>query len=214
MRPALASLPRLHLITDDAVLRMPGFPDTARSILLAHGAEVALHLRGHGLAGGELYRLAEALGTAARESGACLLVNDRVDLALAAGADGVQLGRRSLPIAAARRLLGAARRIGFSAHGAEELRHAEAAGADHLIFGTVYPSATHPGEATAGLEGLRRMTAATILPLIAIGGMTTARVGEVRAAGAHGIAVLGGVWHADRPEAAANAFHLKIEEEW
>jgi thiamine-phosphate pyrophosphorylase len=207
-------LPRLHLVTDDVVLRAPAFPEAARSILAAHGAAVALHLRGHGLGGGELFRLAALLAPVAAEAGALLLVNDRTDLALAAGAGGVQLGRRSLPLAAARRLLGAERRLGYSAHSVEEVRRAEAAGADYLIFGTIFPSATHPGEATAGVEGLRRAAHATTLPLLAIGGLTPARMGEVRAAGAYGVAVLGGVWHAKRPEAAADAFQLKIEEEW
>jgi thiamine-phosphate pyrophosphorylase len=195
------------------VLRAPGFPEAARSILAAHGAAVALHLRGHGLAGGELYRLAEEIAPATA-AGGLLLVNDRVDLALAAGAGGAQLGRRSIPIEMARRILGPERWLGYSAHGAEEARRVEVEGADFIVFGTIFPSATHPGEPTAGVEGLRRTASHVTLPLIAIGGMTPDRVGEVRAAGGHGIAVLGGVWHADRPEDAAAAFHLKIEEEW
>ncbi|MDT8342467.1 MAG: thiamine phosphate synthase, partial [Longimicrobiales bacterium] len=90
-------VPPLHLVTDDAVLARPGFRGAAEAALEAGGARVALHLRGPGTNGGPLYRLAVALVPAARAAGALLLVNDRVDVAACAGADGVQLGRRSLP---------------------------------------------------------------------------------------------------------------------
>lgn len=218
MRPdTWSSLPRLHLITSAPVLRGPGFRDTAADILTSYGAAVVLHLRGHGLTGAELYDLAVALAPVANESGALLLVNDRLDVALAAGAVagqaiGIQLGRRSLPLPAARRLLGPGRWLGYSAHSAPEILQAEADGADFILFGTIFPSATHPGEPTAGVEGLREMAHITTLPLIAIGGMTPARVGAVRAAGAHGIAVLGGVWWAGEPQRAVGEYLTAIEE--
>lgn len=209
-----SALPRLHLITSDPVLRAPDFAGIAASILETYGAAVALHLRGHGLTGAELFRLAEALAPTAAASGALLLVNDRIDVALAAGTGGVQLGRRSLPLRVARGLLGPGRWLGYSAHDAAEVREAAAAGADYVLFGTIFPSATHPGEPTAGVEGLREMAHITTLPLIAIGGMTPARVGAVRGAGAHGIAVLGGVWQAEEPQRAVGAFLTAIEEVW
>lgn len=211
---ALNRLPRLHLVTDATVLRAPGFLGRARSIVSALGAGVALHLRGHGVSGGDLFRLAEALAADARASGALLLVNDRLDVALAAGAGGVHLGRRSLAPAVARRFVGEGARIGYSAHSAAEVEQAAGEGADYAFFGTVYPSASHPGEATAGVEGVRAAARVATVPVIAIGGITPPRIAEVRDGGAYGVAVLGGVWHADRPELAAGRFHETIEEVW
>ncbi|HUH12715.1 MAG TPA: thiamine phosphate synthase, partial [Longimicrobiales bacterium] len=96
---APAPLPRLHLVTNDAVLAARAFPERARAVLARLGARVALHLRGHRAAGRTLFDLAASLAGAARESGALLFVNDRLDIALAAGAAGAQLGRRSLSLA-------------------------------------------------------------------------------------------------------------------
>lgn len=211
-RPSRPALPRLHLVTDDDVLRRPDFSATARSILARHGSAVALHLRGHGLGGGELYRLGSELVPVADETGAILLVNDRVDVALALGAAGAQLGRRSIPLAAARGLLGPERWLGYSAHDPAELPSAAAGGADYIVYGTIFPSATHPGEATAGVEGVREAASRATVPIIAIGGMTPERVPEVRAAGAYGVAVLGGVWSATRPLDAVGAFLTVLEE--
>lgn len=204
-------LPRLHLITDDRVLRAPDFLEAARAIIAEYGGEVALHLRGHGLSGGELFRLAATLAPIAAKAGAALLINDRIDLALAVPGAGVQLGRRSLMVSSARQLLGANRWIGYSAHNVTEVQRATAAGADHILLGTIYASATHPGEAPAGVEVLRGAARVATRPLIAIGGVTPARVAEVRAAGAYGVAVLGGIWHADRPLAAVGAYYREIE---
>lgn len=212
LRPTRPALPRLHLVTDDDVLRRPDFRETAQSILARHGAAVALHLRGHGLSGAELYRLGCALIPIASDAGALLLVNDRIDLALALGAAGAQLGRRSIPLAAARGLLGTDRWLGYSAHDPAELAPATGDGADYIVYGTIFPSATHPGEATAGVEGVREAASRATLPIIVIGGMTPERVPLVQAAGAYGVAVLGGVWSAVDPLDAVGAFLTVLEE--
>lgn len=206
-------LPRLHLVTDDAVLRADDFAQRAQSVLAAHGERVAIQLRGHRLTGSALYTLAVDLAFAADAAGAPLLVNDRVDVALAAGADGVQLGRRSLPIAAARDLLGIDAWIGYSAHGGQEAARADAAGADFLLIGMIYPSASHPERRAGGVERIRRAVAATESPVLAIGGMTPERTREVRMAGAYGIAVLTGVWHAEDPAAAAARYLEMLDAE-
>jgi thiamine-phosphate diphosphorylase len=208
----MPNLPRLHLVTDDGVLEVPDFVAWAGRILAAHGPAIALHLRGRDRPGGELLRLAEALAPVAEESGALLLVNDRVDVALAAGAGGVQLGARSIPVGAARRLLGDGAWIGYSAHGAAEAANVVADGADYVIFGTVFPSASHPGGATSGVEGLRDAIEAAGAPVVAIGGITPERVAAVRATGAHGVAVLGGVWRAERPVDAVARYLVAIGE--
>lgn len=196
-RSSPSMIPRLHLVTDDAVLRGAGFAERARAVLEAHGPAVALHLRGHGLPAAELWALTSALAPVATATGSILLVNDRVDVAMAAGCAGVQLGRRSLPVGAARRLLGAEAVIGYSAHGVEEAVAAVEVGADYILAGTVYASSSHPGEAPAGVGWLGAVAREVALPVIAIGGISPARVGEVVRAGAHGAAVLSGVWAAD-----------------
>jgi thiamine-phosphate diphosphorylase len=197
------ALPRLHLVTDDDVLAAPSFPELAEAVLAACGPGAALHLRGHGTAARTLLALGEGLEAAALRTGAWLIVNDRVDIAMAVRATGVQLGARSLPIRDARALLGAGARIGFSAHSAEEALDAAADGADHVLMGTTYASASHPGEAVAGVDALAECVRRAGVPVIAIGGITEARLAEVAATGAHGIAVLGAVWHAPDPAASA-----------
>lgn len=201
-----AWLPRLHLVTDDAVLRAPGFEDRAERVLAAHAGAVALHLRGHGLGGGELHRLAVRLGRAAAAWGAPLVVNDRLDVALAAGIRAVQLGRRSVPVDVARRLLGAGARIGYSAHAPGEAAEAAGAGADFVLVGAVYPTASHPGEPGRGVGVVAGAAAVAGVPVIAIGGITPARVGAALAAGAYGVAVVGGVWRAADPAEAARGY--------
>ncbi|HEX7089626.1 MAG TPA: thiamine phosphate synthase [Longimicrobiales bacterium] len=199
-------LARLHLVTNDAVLRAADFGVRAQAVLAAHGPAIALHVRGHGLAAAELFAIVEDLAFAGDAAGAEILVNDRVDVALAAGTDGVQLGRRSLPVAAARDLLGADAWIGYSAHEAGEAAQAAADGADFILIGTVYETASHPGRAPAGTALVRATVAAVApagVPVLAIGGVTPERVHELIEAGAYGVAALGGVWHTADPVAAA-----------
>jgi thiamine-phosphate diphosphorylase len=198
-------LPRLHLITDDAVLGDVGFEAMARAVLEAHGIDVALHLRGHGTGGGRLYGLARALGPVARETGARLVVNDRVDVALAAGC-GVQLGRRSIPVPTARQLLRPGGVLGYSAHERAEAMAAAESGADFIVLGTIWPSASHPGEPGRGAGLISDVAGVVVVPVVAIGGVAPSRVREALAAGAHGVAVLSGVWASPDPVAAVAGY--------
>lgn len=193
-------------MTDGAVLGDGDFLARARDLLAAHGAAVALHLRGHGVAGGMLYRLARELMPVAASAGASLFINDRVDIALAVAPTGVVLGRRSIPLECARRLLGSRTRLGYSAHAAEEAASAGEGGADFVVFGHVYATASHPGRRPAGVSRLRDAVAAATVPVVAIGGVTPARVRAVLAAGAHAVAVLSGVWQDPDPVAAAGRY--------
>lgn len=202
-------LPALHLVTDDGVLAAPRFAETARTLLEAGGPAVALHVRGHGTPVRVLHGLTEALAPAARESGALLLVNDRVDVALAAGADGVQLGRRSIPLRDGRALLGAEAVLGYSAHAGEEARSAVEAGADFVVLGSVFETPSHPGAPGAGLGLLGEPVGA---PRIAIGGIGPERVAEVLTAGAQGVAVLSGVWRTADPARAVARYLAALEE--
>src|SRR5262249_28395574 len=123
--------------------------------------------------------------------------NDRIDVALAVGADGVHLGGTSVPVAVARTLVGPGGLIGVSTHAAAELR--TLLGADLAFFGPVYST---PGQTPVGLGALRAAVGAATVPVLAIGGVTAQAVAPVRATGAHGVAVIRAILSAPDPAAA------------
>jgi len=201
------ALPPLHVVTDDEILGRAGFVETARVLLRAGGRGLALHVRGHGTAGGRLLLVARALADTARSAGAWLVVNDRVDVALADGADGVHLGERSLPVETARRLLGGAGRVGASVHAVGAATDAARQGAEWIFAGTIYATPSHPGLEGRGPGFVAEVAAAAGgVPVLAIGGVTPGRVSEVAAAGAAGVAVIRGVWDAAHPLDAAREY--------
>lgn len=206
--------PRLHLVTDDDVLGQPDFVAAAESVLAVCGPAAALHLRGHATSAAVLHALAEVLASAALRTGAWLLINDRVDIAMAVRANGVQLGLASIPMQDARVLLGTGARIGYSAHGAAEALWAESHGADFVLVGTIYASASHPGRTPAGPTLLVQAVEDTRVPVIAIGGVTPGRVADVAGTGAHGFAALGGFWHAADPATAAAEYLAAVKHAW
>ncbi|MGH3414270.1 MAG: thiamine phosphate synthase [Marmoricola sp.] len=149
----------------------------------------------------ELYALACAVLGAVRPYGARVLVDDRLDVALAARADGVHLGRADLPVAAARRVAGDLL-VGATCRCREHVERARAEGADYAGLGPVFATASKHGlPSPLGVAAVRE--ADGVLPLVAIGGITTGRAREVRVAGATGVAVLGGIWREPDPLAAA-----------
>jgi thiamine-phosphate diphosphorylase len=160
-----------------------------------------VQLRDRSASAAELLARAQALRQALPTTP--LLVNDRVDVALAAGAHGVQLGAGALPVAVARRLMGSAAWIGRSVHSVAEAVTAEAEGAGFLVVGTIYATVSHPGRAPVGPALLAAVAAAVRLPLYAIGGITAANAAECRRYGAHGVAVISAISNAADPEAAA-----------
>ena len=207
------SLPRLHVVTDDSMLARGGFEARAIAALEAGGPGVALHLRGPRTDGSALYRLASALVPHARRSGTLLVVNDRLDVALALEVDGVHVGHRSLGVRIARGLLGEDLWLGASVHDAKEASAARQEGADYAFLGTIFETPSHPGRVGMGVEGL----AATVgrvggLPIVAIGGIDPARVPEVLAAGAYGVAVVRGIWDAREASGAVLRYRQAIEE--
>lgn len=219
------ALPRLHLVTDDAVLALPDFAERAREAVASGGRRLALHLRGPATPGRKLWEVAGALLPACRDAGALLLVNDRVDVAAALGADGVHLGARSLPPTAARAAWRAGRTgspepawLGRSVHGAAEVRALEAAGeldaVDFLVLGTIFPTPSHPGRPGAGPGSVAGTVAcAGNRPVVGIGGIDPDRVASVLAAGAHGVAVLGGVWRQRDTRAAVRRYLSAVAED-
>ena len=200
-------IPPLHVVMDDAVVARGDFLDRARLILAAGGAEVAFHLRAPRGSGRGIHDLATSLRPMTVDAGALLIVNDRVDVALAGGADGAHVGARGMEPADARRLLGPARLLGVSVHAVDEARDAITGGADYVLAGTIWETASHPDRAGAGI-GLIRQMAALGIPVIAIGGVTPARAAEARDAGAAGVATIRGVWDAPDP-ASGVAEYLK-----
>jgi thiamine-phosphate pyrophosphorylase len=167
----------------------------------------AVQLREKDLAVQDLLGLAVSLRAVTRPRGARLLVSDRADVALAAGADGVQRTHLSLPVAALRRIGPPGFLVGASVHAAGEARAAAADGADFVVFGPVYDTPSkRPYGPPQGLEKLAQVVAVVDRPVVAIGGMTPARVREARSAGAAGVAVISAILGAARPADATKAF--------
>ena len=195
---------RLYLITDRAATPRP-LADVVEECLVA-GLR-AVQLREKDLPAWELLGLAETLRQSTRRHAATLLVNDRLDVALAVGADGVQRTEHSLPVASLRALAAPPFLIGASVHSVADAEAAEAAGADFIVFGPVYDTASKRRYGPPqGLEALGRVTASVRRPVIAVGGVTPARVRECVSAGAAGVAVIGAIMTAERPAEQVKAF--------
>jgi thiamine-phosphate pyrophosphorylase len=203
-------IPALHIVTDDEILGRPEFLTLATRVLRAGKGDVALHLRGPRTRGRAIFLLAEALGKEAALHGALVLVNDRLDVALAADLPGAHLGQRSIPPDLARTLLGAGKILGLSVHGIEEALAGSVGGVDFLFVGTIFRSSSHPEALTGGVARIEEVRGRTDLPLLAIGGMTPERVNLVLAAGAHGVAVRGGIWDSREPGGAVGDFLAEL----
>ena len=199
MRPPL---PRLHAITDERIARRADLLDVARELAKGGGSQLAFHARGRSLSGREHYELAVRLSESQTVR---LFVNDRLDVALAVPTAGVQLGHGSLPVSAAR-ALNPLWWIGKSVHDLAEAEAARTEGADYLVVGPVFATASHPGggRAPLGLVRLQAIASAVDgLPVIAIGGITADRVHDVRNSGAYGVAAIRALWDDAEPAEAA-----------
>jgi thiamine-phosphate diphosphorylase len=193
-------LPRLHAITDERIARRADLLDVARELAKGGGSQLAFHARGRSLGGREHYELAVRLSDSQTVR---LFVNDRLDVALAVPTAGVQLGHGSLPVSAAR-ALNPLWWIGKSVHDLAEAEAARTEGADYLVVGPVFATASHPGRAPLGLQRLQAIASAVDgLPVIAIGGITVDRVREVRNSGAYGVAAIRALWDDVEPAEAA-----------
>jgi thiamine-phosphate diphosphorylase len=193
-----APLPRLHAVTDERVARRNDLAAVAEALASAGGADLAFHARGHTLSGREHFDLATHLSAFPP---ARLFVNDRLDVALACGASGVQLGAASLDPEDARRL-DTRWWIGKSVHSLAEAAAARTAGADYLLAGPVFPTVTHPARDPLTPATLSAIVALG-LPVIAIGGVTPGRAASLKAAGVHGVAAIRAFWDTvDGPDAA------------
>lgn len=192
------TIAKLHVVTPPGV---HGRDLITTQALLRAGAPL-VQVRTKGVDDRARLEVAAVLVDAARASGATCLVNDRVDIALAAGADGVHVGAEDLPAAVARRLLGPAAVVGATCRNAEDARRAEAEGASYLGLGPVYATSTKAGlPDPIGPRGVAAVAAAVDIPVIAIAGVTAGNAGALIDAGAWGVAVVGAVYRAADPVA-------------
>ncbi len=195
---------RLYLITDRT--QTAGRPLLGVIEQALQGGVDAVQLREKDLPASEVFALAKRLCSLCRRYGARLLINDRIDVALAVQADGVHLPVNSFAPADARRLLGPAAIIGASAHTLAEARAAAAGGADFIVFGPVLdtPSKRAFGP-PVGLEALSEVAGEINVPVLAIGGVTADRAAALRSCGVQGLAVVSAILTASDPRGAAAA---------
>lgn len=208
---SLPEPPLLCLVTDRR--RCVGRPlEEVVDAAVSGGVDI-VQLREKDMAQGPLLELARRLRsvTAYRAS---LFVNDRIDVALAAGADGVQLAENSIPVETARRIVGDALLIGRSVHGIGTALDASRAGADMLVFGTVFATASHPRQRPSGVGPLTELSRHGTVPVLGIGGITPGNVGEVVEAGASGAAVITAITESPDPKEAARALRRVMADAW
>ncbi len=191
----------------NVVFVTPDERDEKRLLALAEdaleGGVDAIQLRLKAASARELFPLAKIIREIAARVGAALYVNDRADVALAAGAAGVHLAGHSLPVAAARAVLKPPFHIGVSCHSVADAIQAEAEGADYVYLGAIFPSPSKPEAAPLGLDELNRARREIRIPVIAIGGITAENVGAVLSAGADGVAVISAIAGRRSPREAA-----------
>jgi thiamine-phosphate pyrophosphorylase len=187
--PVTFQLPRIYPITD---IRLSGLSHAEQVSRLIDGGATLIQLRDKTLEPRAFLKEAEAALKLARKSGVKLIINDRVDVALALSADGIHLGQADLPPAVARQLLGPDSIIGFSTHNREQVRAAATLPVDYVAFGPVFATATKADpEPVAGLEGLASARAILgEMPLVAIGGISSEQIGEAIQAGADSVAII------------------------
>ena len=200
---------RLYLVTDQALTRGRSLEDIVAAAVA--GGVGCVQLREKALATGEFLARAVALKRLLAPVGVPLVINDRIDVALACGADGVHLGQSDLPPEEARRLLPPHVFIGWSVETPEDVRRAASLPVDYLGVSPVFATPTKTDTRPAwGLAGLRQVRAMTALPLVAIGGIHCGNAAEVLRAGADGLAVVSALCAADDPRAAALAMQEQM----
>ena len=201
-------LPRLHVIAGDGVVGAEDWMDRLGPLVAAGRGALALHLRTRRTAARVLFETARRLSDICRETGTLVTVNDRVDVAVAAGAGGVHLREDSLSVSAVRRIAGARLRVGRSIHSPGQAKSLSGSGLDYLVLGAVYPTRSHPNREPLGVEAVAAAAAVagSDLPVLAIGGITPSEVPDILSRGAHGVVVLSGVWRAGSPRRAVTRY--------
>ena len=192
--------PRLYVVLDRVATRGRSLDDLLAAVI--DGGCRMVQLRDKELPSGRLLPIAERLLARARRAGVTFVVNDRVDLAVSIGADGVHLGQDDLPARLARPLLRTGMILGISTHDVAQARAARDAGADYVAVGAMFASTTKPDFQLVGPDLVRKLRPDLGVPLVGIGGITHENVAEVIRAGADGVAVISAVCGAADPAAA------------
>lgn len=207
MRPLRQTL-RLYLVTDQACLRGRNLTDVV--LAAVQGGVSCVQLREKQGSTRDFVALAQALQSALKPFAVPLVINDRIDVALACGAAGVHLGQSDMPVAMARQMLGPDVFIGLSVETPADVQRAQLESVDYLGVSPIYPTPTKQDTAPPwGLDGLRQVRGMTELPLVAIGGIHLQTAAPVLASGADGLAVVSALCGADDPKAVAQDF-LKL----
>ncbi len=199
----------IYLITDRRLARsgLLATCDEALAVAQSRQMKVAVQLREKDLSARELYQLACSMRSLCTRRDALLLINDRIDIAIASGADGIHLPSDSFTVRDARKLLGPSRLIGVSTHNRAQLDAASEA--DFAVFGPVFDPVSKKayGPAT-GTDALAEACASTSIPVYALGGITPARIPEIQNSGAAGVALIGAIFAVEQP---ADAMRELIE---
>jgi len=185
-------LPVIHAVTDSASVLQPWFVERAASVMEALGSRGAVHLRCSRASGRQFHDIATQLVEVQERTGCWLVVNDRVDVARAVGARGIQLASHSLRVSEAMTVAPEIP-IGTSVHSLHEAVEAEKSGAAWCVAGTIFETPSHAGRPPARVDFVRSVVAAVVIPIIAIGGVNPENVGELIEAGAYGVATIRGV---------------------
>ena len=196
-----ARVPVVHAVTSDEIVMRADFPQRARRVMHAGGPRVAVHLRAQRLSGRAIFELACQLVEVQNETGAWIVINDRADVALAAGARGVQLTSRSMTVADGRRAVPSLP-IGASVHTPDDAAAAVEAGARWIVAAHGFESERHSAHESRWVVFIEQLAALHAVPVIAIGGIRPEHVPALRSVGAYGVAVIRGVWHATDAGAA------------
>lgn len=208
-REKIGGLTGLYLIIDQQALQGRSEVEVAQRAI--QGGVRVIQLRDKQRSKGELLEVARELNRLCAEHGVLFIVNDYLDLALAADADGVHLGQGDLPVAVARKILPIDKIVGCSTATLEEALRAQEQGADYIAVGSIYPTLSKAATRAAGLEMLRRVKEAVSIPVIAIGGINEDNVAQVITAGADAVAVINAVLATEDVEAAARRLASRIE---
>jgi thiazole tautomerase (transcriptional regulator TenI) len=201
----VSHVPVIHAITNDEVLLRGDFPDLAKAVMTALGPRGAVHLRARLMSARKVYELGLRLAGWERETGCWAVVNDRMDVACAAGIQAVQLTSRSIPVSDVVATWPHLR-IGASVHSPADATAAERDGAQWCIAGSAFSTASHPGEAPAGPDVIAEMAAAVSIPVIAIGGVSPGSAAMLLRAGIYGMAAISGIWRAPDVGQAAQRY--------
>jgi thiamine-phosphate pyrophosphorylase len=207
-RETLGAALSLYLVADPEQTRRDLVADVRAALA---GGVTCVQLRAKRLGGRDFLTLAKALRSEVHATGALFVVNDRVDIAVAAGADGVHVGLSDLPLVETRRIVGPDLFIGYSPYTLEQVAAAAAAGADYVGLGPVFATASKAdADPPIGVAGLAARVQAASLPAVGIGGITVENARDVIRAGADGIAVISAILHAPDPRFAASELAIAV----